>query len=101
MPKIKIIYPAAGGAPDAEVDVDMQSLQHPARDHLVLDQAAGRRLIELFGNGYGDRHFTLVEGNMAFEGCRVVKMGADCTISYMRVGPYPPPAPVRIVIPTT
>ena len=98
MHKIKIAY-ATGPGPDTEVEIDVEDLQHSARDHIVIEQAAGRQLIGLFGTGFGERYFTLIDGAMAFIGCRIVKMGADCTISYMRVGPYPPPGPVCIVIP--
>jgi hypothetical protein len=101
MPKIKIIYPVAGGAPDAEVDMEVQSLQHSARDHLVLDHPVGLRLVELFGDGYGELPFTLVDGPMGFTGCRIEDLISGCTISYMRVGPYPPSDPDPIVFPVS
>lgn len=100
MNKIKIAY-TTGHDPDTEVEIDVESLQHSARDRLAIDQRAGRRLIDLFGTGFGERYFTLIDGATGFTGCRIVKMGADCTISYMRVGPYTPPDPACIVIPSS
>jgi hypothetical protein len=101
MKKFKVICIANGVDSEIEAEIDVESLQHSARDRMVFDQGVGRQLIGLLGSGYGDRHFTLVDGDMAFTECRVLKMGADCTISYMRVGPCPPLEPVVVVIPTT
>ena len=45
MPKIKIAYPTGLG-PDTEVEIEVERLEPPARDRLVVDRAAGQKLIE-------------------------------------------------------
>jgi hypothetical protein len=70
-----LIPPSPAERERIEVEIDVENLQHSARDRIVVDQAAGQQLIRLFGSGFGEWHFTLIDGAMAFSGCRVVRMG--------------------------
>ena len=101
MQKIKIVYVTTGPAPDTEAEIEVQSLRYGS-GRIVIDLAAGRQIADLWrGRSIFDPVFHLVDGSTMFVGCGVERVGHDCTISYMRVDPYPPLEPVHVVVPIT
>lgn len=80
MKKVTIVFPENE---DAGVELEIASFRQISETRIVIDLIAAHRLIALLGQGYGDRFFILVDGQITFVGCRIVKMGADCTIDFM------------------
>jgi hypothetical protein len=50
----------------------------------MLGPTALHQVMQLFGNGYGDKFFELIWGDEKFEGCTLD--GSDGGVGYLKVG---------------
>ena len=72
-PTTLIVIEGTGDGRRALGEIDGTSVTY-TRSRIYLTLAAGRQLIEIFGSGYGERHFDLVRGDGMFVNCLIEEM---------------------------
>jgi len=86
MRTIVIAVAPPGSSDFATHQVDIEFLRRLGEYRAVIDLSAGHRIAAILGNGYGEKAFHLDDGEMRYEACRIVRMGRDCTLDFMRAG---------------
>jgi hypothetical protein len=91
MQKIEIRH-AKRGSRDADIvsEIEIDTLTYQGSAELVISNPDGRKLIELFGDGFMESEFHLVSGGRAFLNCRIIEMGGRCVIAYISTMPAIP-----------
>jgi len=75
MRTVTVAFAKVGNEVDTEEDVDVGTFIRLGSDMFSIDLAAGYTLSKMFGEGYGERVFHLVDGGTIFTGCRIMEMG--------------------------
>ena len=89
--KVKIIAPPKsnpGAKPEVIGEIDGDDVVHGDGVGTVTG-ASIRKLIQVLGDGYGNRAFQMEIDDELLTNCRVVRVAADISFQYMRSQPVP------------